>query len=68
MKRKNSNVKRDLREKMFRQKFYNEKPIKGYNHLLGTLDARGPVNYRVERVCSLRINSGVLTSVINVVE
>ena len=40
MKRKNSNVKRDLREKMFRQKFYNEKPIRGYNHLTGTLDAK----------------------------
>lgn len=40
MKRKNSNVKRDLREKMFRQKFYNEKPIKGCNHLTGTLDAK----------------------------
>ena len=33
-------MKRDLREKMFRQKFYNEKPIKGYNHLTGTLDAK----------------------------
>ena len=53
---------------MLCQKYYNEKPIKGYNHLLGTLDAREPVNYRVERVCSIRINSDVLTSMINVIE
>ena len=37
---KGKNVKRDLREEMFRQKYYNEKPIKGYNHLTGTLDAK----------------------------
>ncbi len=68
MKKENSTEKRALREEMLRQKYYNEKPIKGYNHLLGTLDAREPVNYRVERVCSIRINSGVLTSMINVIE
>ena len=40
MKKKNSNVKRGLQEEMLRQKYYNEKPIKGYNHLTGTLDAK----------------------------
>ena len=37
---KKKNEKRDLREEMFRQKYYNEKPIKGYNHLTGMLDAK----------------------------
>lgn len=37
---KKKNVKRDLRVEMFRQKYYNEKPIKGYNHLIGMLDAK----------------------------
>ena len=40
MKKKNSTEKRGLREEMLRQKFYNEKPIRGYNHLIGTLDAK----------------------------
>lgn len=40
MEKKKSNVERDLREEMFRQKYYNEKPIKGYNHLTGTLDSK----------------------------
>ncbi len=31
---------RDFLQEMHSQKFYNEKPIKGYNHVTGTLDPK----------------------------
>lgn len=40
MKEKKGKGGRNSRKEMFRQKFYNEKRIKGYNHLTGTLDAK----------------------------
>lgn len=40
MKEKKGKGGRNSRKEMFRQKFYNEKRIKGYNHLTGTLDVK----------------------------
>ena len=39
-KKKKYRMDRDFLQEMRGQKFYNEKPIKGYNHVTGTLDPK----------------------------
>ena len=68
MKKKKYNVERDCHEEMFKQKFYNEKPIKGYNHLTGTLDSKIRPDLQVERVWPVGLNTCLLVNVINVLE
>ena len=68
MKKKNCNVEQDYREEMFKQKFYNEKPIKGYNHLTGTLDSKIRSDLQVERIWPVGLNTCLLVNVINVLE
>ena len=54
---------------MLRQKYYNEKPIKGYNHLLGTLDAKLPSSGETgEGILTRCVGYSVLTRVSNVLD
>lgn len=47
---------RDFLEEMRSQEFYNEKPIKGYNHLTGTLDPKDRPRSQYTKVCDVDLN------------
>ncbi|WP_303180616.1 hypothetical protein [uncultured Butyricimonas sp.] len=65
MKKKKYNMDRNFRKEMLSQKFYNEKPIRRYNHLLGTLDAELPWTRGTKDGCAIGIGCDVLVKVDN---
>lgn len=65
MKKKKYNMDRNFQEEMLSQKFYNEKPIRRYNHLLGTLDAELSGTRGTKGGSSVRIGCDVLVKVDN---
>ncbi len=55
-KKKKYKMDRDFLHEMHSQKFYNEKPIKGYNHVTRTLDPKDMPGSRDKKEYNIDLN------------